>query len=84
MKYILSAMFILTVLAVVFYPSVGAETPIEPVPRLEEVPKDPCWYVEHFPNEPIAPIIMREQIKRPIDCKDIANLSWIIIVYMYM
>ena len=68
-------MLTLTVLAVVFYPPVTADTPIEPVPKLEKTPKDPCWYVEHFPNEPIAPIIMREQIKSPIDCNDLANLS---------
>jgi len=75
MKYVLTAVSIITVLTVIFYPRVGAETPIEPMPALEKAPKDPCWYVKHLPNQPITPIIIREQIKAPIECNDVADLS---------
>ena len=75
MKYVLTAVSIITVLTVIFYPRVGAETPIEPMPKLEHAPDDPCWYVEHLPSEPITPIIIKDQIKGPINCKNIADLS---------
>jgi hypothetical protein len=76
MKYILTANAVLFIIALtIMFGKIGAETPIEPMPALEKAPKDPCWYVKHLPNQPITPIIIREQIKAPIECNNIADLG---------